>query len=409
MPNRPHNMWATAAVIYADRLLAFGVPLFLLKGLHNTTAYTAVEFIISLSVMIVTFGDLGIRNYILYQYRQTRDKSTTTKLSLAGYCCILLLQVIVIGTVALIIGHDNTITFTDTGPLVIAALIRAGALGATTMAYQLAVLHNRPELASLPSLVQWLMVLAVMIIWPEEYSASLGYAIAVPCLPMMVAGLLFTARALAEIGFFTSLRQIASAARWAWPLLASAALSIGIANVSRIYGFSHLAQPDQVALNFWLRILSVIQLTHATAMTTLAMEIYDHHKPGVLPRNLIRYLITIFLSLVCVIGMFAASVINPQIAPTIGVGAFVAISAYTLAWCLGAYLETYVTRDGRTYAVMTNSAVAAATYMFLLLCTQPSTVATLALIMSSAAILNLLLLTRSICGNILKPTRSRVE
>ncbi|WP_458232750.1 hypothetical protein [Roseateles sp. P5_E8] len=401
-------MWTTAAITYADRLLAFVVPIFVLKGLHDATAYTAIEYIIGLSVMVATFGDMGVRNYILYQYRQSGDRATTARLTLAGYSCVLMLQLLAIAALALVLSLAGDMSSpAGSGPLVVAALLRAGALGTTAMAYQLAVLHDRPALASLPSLCQWLAVLFALLAWPADASASLGLAVVVPCLPLMLAGLLFAVRALRAVGFAAAVRQVVTAAHWGWPLLASAGLSIGIANVSRVYGFSHLPQQDLIALNFWLRVLSVVQLTHATAMTALALEIYDHHEPGILRGNLQRYLKTLAWSLGVVAALFAASSKWPQAAPPIGTPAFMAISAYTLAWCLGAYVETYITRDGRPGLVLRMAAISASLYVLLLVGVRPASVGSLSLIMAAAAGLNLLLLTRAARGEGLSAAAGR--
>lgn len=399
MPLRSSSWWLTAAITYADRLLAFVVPFFVLKGLHDETAYTTIEYIISISVMIATFGDLGIRNYILFQYRQSGDKAATTRLTLAGYSCILVFQGGIIAIAVLAVAFTGSAaSVTSAGPLIAAALLRAGALGTTTMAYQLAVLHHRPALASLPSLCQWLAVLAAMLVWPTDASSTLGMTIAVPCLPLMLAGLVFSARALRKVGLHMAVKQVATAARWGWPLLASAALSIGIANMSRIYGFSHLAQPELIALTFWLRVLSIVQLTHATVMTTLALEIYDHRERGILLGNLKIYLKTLGGALALVFALLVAALGWPELAPAISIGAFCAIGAYTLAWCLGAYLETYVTRDGRPEMVLRMAAISAGAYALLLIVVQPTTVASLAFVMMAAALLNLMLLARTAHG-----------
>ena len=402
MSLRSSRWLLTAAITYADRLLAFAVPFFVLKGLHDETAYTAVEYIISVSVMVTTFGDLGIRNYILYQYRQSGDKVDTTRRTLAGYCCVLVFQGVLIGAAALIVAQHGGWASVSTGPLVLAALLRAGALGTTAMAYQLAVLHDRPALASLPSLCQWLVVLAALMLWPVRESSTLGLAIAVPSLPFMLVGLVFAVRALRDVGFGKAVRQVGDATRWGWPLLASAALSIGIANVSRIYGFSHLAQADLIALNFWLRVLSVIQLTHVTVTTTLVLEIYDQLEPGILWGNFRRYAKVIGGAMLFVSGLFAVAVTWPGIAPMIGPGAFLVLGGYTLAWCVGAYLEAYVTRDGRPGMVLRAAAFSAGAYALLLFAIRPTTVAPLGTIMMAAAALNLILLARAAHGGKLK-------
>lgn len=385
--------WTTAAITYADRLLAFAVPFFLLKGLHDEAAYTAVEYIISLSVMIATVSDLGIRNYIMFQYRQSGDRATTTRLTLAGYCCILIFQTILVAATAMMVGwYDGG---TNSEQLVIAALLRAGALGTTTMAFQLAILHDRPTLASLPSLLQWLAVLVSFLLWPSASSGTLGLAIAAPCLPLMLIGLVYTTRALRQVGLRLAVKQVAIAARWGWPLLAATALSISIANVSRIYGFSHLAQADLVSLNFWLRVLSIVQLTHVTAMTTLALEIYDQREPGILRHNFQRYLKTLTGAMAVVSALLLLAMTWPGKVPSIGIGAFTMIALYTLAWCVGAYMETYITRDGRPGLVLRIAAISAGLYALLLFGTRPTTVSTLVLVMMVASLLNMILLART--------------
>lgn len=386
----------TAAITYADRLLAFLVPLFVLKGLNNEDAYSVVEFIISISVMVATFGDLGVRNYILYQYRKTGNKADTTALTLAGYCCVLLLQCCAIGVTAIVMElFGGAISLASMGTLIVAALLRACALGTTAMAYQLAVLHSRPALASLPSLCQWLAVLAAIFFWPKDASDTLGLAVSVPCVPFILIGLAYTAGALREVSLVQAIRQVKTAALWGWPLLASAALSIGIANVSRIYGFGHLVQSDQIAFNFWLRIFSIVQLTHATAMTTLALEIYEHREPGILYPNMQKYLTQLGGALAIVIALFIATFNWTQLAPNIDIGAFFAIGLYMLIWCAGAYLETYVTRDGRPDKVLVIAALAALAYALLLFSLRPVTVTALASVMLVAAILNVVLLARA--------------
>ena len=203
------SLWTTAAIIYFDRLLAFIVPLFVLKVLHNPVAYTAVEYIISMSVIVATFVDLGIRNYILYQYRGVQDKARTTNLALGSYFCIALLQVVaIVVACAYVRWHAAGDAADAAAGLTAAALLRGSALSATAIAYQLAILYGRPALASLPSLVQWLLVLIALLAWPASSGQGVAYALIVPSLPLMLAATLLSARALSSVGLRDSMRQV---------------------------------------------------------------------------------------------------------------------------------------------------------------------------------------------------------
>ncbi len=386
-------------VTYLDRLLAFTVPLFVLKGLNNDIAYTAVEYIISLSVMIATFCDLGIRNYVLYHFRQSGDKVETTNLVLAGYFCTVVFQLAAIGGAALFFWGYGSLAPSVAEALLLAAMLRASALSTTTLVYQLLVLHDRPALASLPSLVQWLLVLVVMLLWPTQYSGTLGLAIAVPCLPIMIAGLWLSTRAMLKVGPLVGARQIIAALRWGWPLLASAALSMGIVNLSRIYGFNHLAHPEQVALNFWLRVFSIVQLAHATAMTTSFLEIYQNRKAGLLLENAKRYMQAIGGAFGLVAGLFVASLVWWDMTPAIGLFAFVGIGAYTMAWCLTAYFEIYLTRDGKARSILNISVITTIVYGLLLISIKPNSINYLILIMAISTIFSFLMMAKEVIFN----------
>lgn len=386
----------TAAITYVDRLLAFVVPLYVLKVLHNSDSYNAIEYVISFSVIVSTFVDLGIRNYILFQYRETKDKAQTTTLTLSGYFCAAVLQLGVITTAYMYVSHFDSSATADQSGLIVAALLRAGGLSATAIAYQLAILHGRPALASLPSLLQWLFVLATLNWMHASDAHALAYALIVPSLPLMAAGLILSSRALALTGIRAAMQQVRTALKWGWPVLVAAALSMGIAHISRIYGFTNLSQADLVAFNFWMRILSIVQLTHTTAMAGLTLEIYEHRGKGVISENIRSYATALCLAMGVAVVLHYAAKVQPEFAPSASGLTFLGICTYTSLWCFGAYLESYLVRDGRPFIVLKYAALSGACYLLLLMGMRPSTSESLAFVLAAPAAINLLLLIQSV-------------
>jgi hypothetical protein len=239
------------------------------------------------------------------------------------------------------------------------------------------------------------LLLALFFVWPKQYSETLDLAMAISCVPITLAGFWFSAVAVLKVGLSTGVRHLANALSWGWPLLASAALSMGIASVSRIYSFSHLGHSEQIALNFWLRVFSIVQLSHAVAMTALSLEIFQSRETGLLRTNAMHYMQSIGGAFILVVGLLGASTVWSSLAPAIDFIAFAAIGAFTLTWCIGAYLEIYLTRDGRAGIILKIGMVTSIVYLILIAFISPDSLKYLSLIMAISTILSLTLLARA--------------
>ena len=65
---------------YADKALAFAVPLAVLYLFDDRATYNEIEYIISLGAVLAVVIELGVRNYSLYAYRNAADRDDLVNL-----------------------------------------------------------------------------------------------------------------------------------------------------------------------------------------------------------------------------------------------------------------------------------------------------------------------------------------
>ena len=94
------RMIRALVVSYADRLAAFAMPLLMLRSVGGQEAYVKVEYVIAISVIVATFADVGLRNYVLYHFGRYGDAAQTTLLTARAAVFMFIIQItLLVGTV----------------------------------------------------------------------------------------------------------------------------------------------------------------------------------------------------------------------------------------------------------------------------------------------------------------------
>lgn len=388
----PPRIWLTTVALYADRLAAFVLPLLVLKALGRDDAYAAIEYVISLSIILATFFDAGLRSYVLYSYRLTGSVQDTTERTLQAYGPIFLLHLLAVALSGLICWLAVSATIEPN--LVALGILRACALSIIGLSTQLLILHGRPALAPLLSLLHWIVSGAAFLLPVDTsvlnfvmvfFAASLGMMAA-------VAFAVFVRRRVWPS--VQGIKHLYAAFAWGWPILLAAASSMLVANFSKLYAYSSLPKQDAVAFMFWLRIFSIVQLSHIALVTVLSLEIYRANVLGLLRDNLQRYTTYMLTTTVLVVALGVTSLTVDFGLPHIAWHAIVAMGVYVLMWCFGAYVEIYLSRDAKNVQVLIASVVASLAYTAGLLISQPRSTTHLSLLMCLSASVYLAMLGR---------------
>jgi len=377
------NVWLATAFSYLDRGAAFVCPLLVLKWLDRGDAYIAIEYIISLSIILATFFDAGLRGYMLYAAKKSNSTNESVFLSIAmafkPLAALHVLGIIIAVTVGWIANAEEPY-------LIGLAIARASALAATGLVAQGLILVGRPAFSPLISIANWGLSCISMLLPVSSSDMTLTVAFFSGSFAIVLAALLMNVRGkFSENNIRSSLHQITDSLGWGWPLLISAAASMMVGNFSKVYAFSNLPKEDVLAFTFWMRAFSVVQLSHVAIVSILIGQIYKTSQHGVLFENLMRYLRFIAppAMLILFFGVFGNIFVSTV--PFLTIAATIVLFFYFCLWCLGAYLEVYLSRNGENSIILKSSLWSSAIYVFGIVLWQPNSASHLALIMAASA------------------------
>lgn len=393
MPVRSVAIWRATVASYADRAAAFLLPMLVLRGNQQSEAYAAVEFVISLSVMLATFFDAGLRNYVLYYERESAGAGNATLRTLQAYVPVYAVQLGVVALAALpwLGGFNNGYT----SALVFVGVARGAALSVIAIATQLLILNGRPASGALLSFTSWIFgALSFLVPAEKGVAARTLVFFSASFLILGAAGVVLHRRVGLGNGA-VGRKHLLAALRWGWPLLVAAAASMAVAHFARIYAYAKLPLAEMVGFTFWLRVFSIIQLSHSALVASFSLEIFQSRAPGVGWHNLRRYLsyMAAPVAVALLVALFGQTI---TAAPPLPLSAVLAIFSYVLVWCLSAYLEIYVTRTSRTRRVMLGTLLAGVTFALLLELAAPSSPLLLAVYMTGSALIHLAILCLSL-------------
>lgn len=367
-----------AALSYTDRALAFVLPLLVISYLNRPAAYAEIEYIISLSVVIAGFADLGLRSYLLFAYRQNGQQ--VVDLAYGALYLLLLLQFLLIFAALGIYwlgGWHNALLGCLTACRV-AALTLFGVVG------QILILRDRPVMSASLSLACWLASALSLTVPP---SVPDGLFLILFLLPSGVAAIL----ALAWLGTRSgkrlgdSLAFLKRAFQWSWPLLISTALNLGVGNFAKIYAFAAMPQDDMVLIAFYQRLSMVLQISHAAIMVVLSKGIFTAPDDGIDRNVTFQYALSMGVTAFLLLGGLWMGYSFELVPVPWSFPIASLMAAYIFLWCFGAYFQIYVNRAGRNRMLLGASIASTLVFALLLVFVEAITPVLLAFSMALAA------------------------
>ena len=67
------------ALSYFDKAVIFLLPILVLQLFKDQTVYLSIEYIYSVTIVVIPFLDLGLAGYFYYIYRNKEDKQAILK------------------------------------------------------------------------------------------------------------------------------------------------------------------------------------------------------------------------------------------------------------------------------------------------------------------------------------------
>lgn len=387
-------MLTALLVSYADRLAAFGMPFLMLQFGGGSDVFVRVEYIISVSVIVATFADAGLRNYVLYHFGRNHDVGLTTLLTARAALVVLILQSLLVAA-ALAAAHVTLPAGPGRGDLPLGVL-RGVALAVIGVATQIFIIHERPLTGIFISLCSWLIG-GIALLLPEVTPPDLRVLVfftSTFLVMLLVPALLWRITRLRRNreGIEFAMKSLG----WGWPILVAAASSIAVAQIARIYGLSTFDTHDATAFAFWMRIFSIVQLSHRAAIMMISRRIFAAEGTGIFPEILRSYLQMLVPAIMLGFGAaITAPWVNGQFAiklPLLDISITTMIGLQATFWCLAALMELYFSREDQVHYVMVASGLPALAFVLFLVFSKVPDLLMLASAMAGASLAQLVLL-----------------
>lgn len=387
-------MITALTVSYADRLAAFGLPFLMLRLGGGPEVFVHIEYVISVSVIVSTFADVGLSSYVLYYFGRSRDANRTTLLTSRAMLVMLFAQIgLFAGALALshfAIHSGIAHTYLPLG------VLRGIALAILSVATQIFIIHDKPLTGIALSLCSWLIGGAALLL-PNTapialriivfFSATFVITLAVPLLLWSTKTLRLSRE---------GLNFTVSSLKWGWPILVATASTIAVAQVARIYGLATFDTRVATAFAFWMRIFAVVQLSHRAAIMMVSRRIFVSDDNELSSEVLLIYFKMLLPAIALAFGaVLAAPWLNRSFdlhIPILGLEITGMIGAQVTLWCFTALTELYFSRENSVRYIMVASALPALGFTMFLVFVKISDLMTLASAMAAASLAQFLFL-----------------
>ncbi len=344
---------------YADKALAFAVPLAVLYLFDDRATYNEIEYIFSLGAVLAVVIELGVRNYSLYAYRNAADRDDLVNLVKGAFLVQFAAYTVIAGLfLGLLWLYDGV--FGAVYAFIAVRALFMYFVSFFTIYYRLV---DRPSTVFAFSVAVNAVTVAVLLIcYTSLDSLPLGYFFAAQGV-LALAVLVYFASSFKMIDFTRVWRYARQALVFAWPIILNVFLFMFICNYGRVYARNFLPESDMFHISFVQRVALIIQLAHASGVGYLSKKIFIETKSGINRRVLALYSGMLGVAVIGVLGvLLGAGIADPSRAVPLDTVTYLLI-AYTLLWCFVAFFELYMNRMNKNKFVLAFSIAAAAVFL----------------------------------------------
>ncbi len=375
---------------YLDKAFAVAVPLVLLWATKDQGLYNQVEYIYALGALAVVALELGVRNYLLFGYREAPDRD---QFLVDGHNHFLLLNLLYAGLGLLVIG---TLAALGLGSPGLWLLVGVRTLyNALFSFYSILVrLQDRPSAVfalSLGANAGTCLLVGLFYFWGGRLTLPLVFATQA----LLVAALVGIALRRRLWRQFLSLRAyLRKTLAYAWPIILNVFLVVAIQNVGKLYAQNALSADEMTRLALAQRITMVIHLGHGSAIGYLSKRIFIDPLARVNPKILALY--SGMVSLGVVLAMLSVLLLGIIIPGRLAFWdpVFWVLVAYTVAWCFVSYVELYVNKANHNRYVPLFTVVGSFFFLAVLALPGATTLVRISVAMLVGMIVNLALMVR---------------
>ncbi len=338
------------ALSYVDKAVIFLLPIIVLFFFRDKTVYVSIEYIYSITIVLIPLIDVGLSTYFFYQYRNSDDHNKTVetfkKVFQRLYLVISFLGLFAILLNLFVFEYEKFIVF---------IVFRVLFVLVTTFLASYYRLINKPEKVVLITIVSNFISLSFLLFYFFfDYDFSLWLIFAGQILFSLFYffksfNLVFLVKQ-STVSFNKIKTVLKGSVLFSWPTIIQIFLIMYITNYGKIHALTNMPIEDGVLLSLIQRFSMVIFLTHSSLLAYMVKSIYiEKNILGINKKILFKYLGLLIMTMIIVMLISGIYLVYNYDQDNVQRPIFIAtlIIVQTFMSCVYAYLELNYGRENK--------------------------------------------------------------
>jgi len=342
-----------------EKFLSYVAPLLVLKLFNDQNIYNKIELIFSISLLANVFLDFGIKSSFIYEYRFLKKQKNLHLEYLYAYNGLIVFYIaafIVIIFINYLFNYDYLLLL-----IFFIRFIYIFLINFYKCFFRFYYNINYYFFLSIP--VQIISIIILTTVYFLQSKLTL--------IDFFFSQLLFISVYIfllyhKKINYFSATKTIHIIKKsfiYYWPLFISSATSLIVMNFVKIYSFYKFDEFTMTKISFYLRILLVIQLTHATFSSFFLKKNFSSNAKKIDLNLLLSYIFLLILGAGFVVIIFPLVVDFLNLKLRLD-AIFFLFMFYIFLWCLGAYVEQFISKINKNFDLMIAQIIALFVYFF---------------------------------------------
>ncbi|OBQ54934.1 hypothetical protein VQ01_09310 [Tamlana sp. s12] len=356
------------ALSYLDKAIIFLLPLLVFQFFQDQKVYVSIEYIYSVTTVIIPLIDLGLSGYFFYAYRNSENRNVIISFFIKCFQRLYL----VISCVGLVF---ITIHYFGFGfePLIVFIVARLLFVLATAFFASYYRLTNKPEKAVYITLFSNILSLSFLLAY---FVSGLQFSLWLVFIGQILFSTLYFLKSIIDV-FFRGNQGIETneiksiflkALMFSWPSIIQVFVAMGITNFGKINMFTKMNLEDGVLLSLIQRFSMIIFLTHSSVWAFILKDLYVDKNLLTINKHLFyKYLMFLLLAFGIVLFVTEIYILKNYINVFRTSCIALLIIGQTFFACIFAYLEMYYGRENKNIIKLYLALFNALVFLFVLM------------------------------------------
>ena len=350
---------------FIEKFLAYLSPLLVIQLLNDRVLYNEIELIYSISLIFNVIFDFGIRGYFTYSLRKIKDKKKYAKQILQLFNLLFLLI-----SILFLISIISIYTLNNFSKLTIYILIyfRFAYLFITYFYKVYFRMISNPFFIFFFTITINIMVFIIIIYGVLIKDSNIDLLMFfLPIIGFSILYLLYLFVYIkVEFNIYKLKKFIINSGKFYWPIILASIISLFLGNFIKIFSYYELSSYDMTKSSFFLRILMIIQLTHASFAGYYLKKNFLENTKKIDKKILFMYLrnLTIVMAIIFMFAPIYIAHLNLNLEMDI---IFIFMSFYVYLLCIGSYLEQFLTKYNYNIYILKYYSISVILYLSVLI------------------------------------------